>query len=111
MQRVVLRKCIKRAQSYLFALKCEKVPLQIEFTAFAAKKPQPLCETWNEMGLEKRNCGHRLIMHSITHRGGGAECEKRVGGGGTAPLQKYKWARLNLSGITKCEKYKLYNTD
>jgi hypothetical protein len=28
-RRVVLRKCIKRAQRYLFALKCEEVPLQI----------------------------------------------------------------------------------
>ncbi len=49
--RVVLRKCIKRAQCYLFALKCEEVPLKIEFTTFAAKKPQPLCETWNEKGI------------------------------------------------------------
>jgi hypothetical protein len=31
-------------------LKCEEVPLQIEFTKFAAKKPQPLCEVWNEKG-------------------------------------------------------------
>jgi hypothetical protein len=35
---VVLRKCIKRAQRYLFTLKCEEVRLQIEFTTFAAKK-------------------------------------------------------------------------
>ncbi len=44
----------------------------------AAKKPQPLCENWNEKGMgEKRNCGHRLIMHSITRRdemwGGGVK--------------------------------------
>jgi hypothetical protein len=44
-------KCIKRAQRYQFALKCEEVPLQIEFTTFAAKKPQPLRETWNEKGI------------------------------------------------------------
>jgi hypothetical protein len=50
-RQVVLRKCIKRAQRYLFALKCEEVPLQIEFTTFAAKKLQPLCETWNEKGI------------------------------------------------------------
>jgi hypothetical protein len=35
-------------------LKCEEVPLQIEFTAFAAKKPQPLCETWNERGIGEK---------------------------------------------------------
>ncbi len=35
----------------------------------AAKKPQPLCENWNEKGIgEKRNCGHRIIMLSITRR-------------------------------------------
>ena len=55
--------------------------MQIEFTTFAAKKPQPLCEIWIEKGIgEKGICGHRLVMHSITHRGG--ECEKRVGEGG-----------------------------
>jgi hypothetical protein len=53
-RRVVLRKCIKRAQRYQFALKCEQVPLQIEFTAFAAKIPQPLCETWNEKGIGEK---------------------------------------------------------
>jgi hypothetical protein len=53
-------------------------PLQIEFAIFAAKKPQPLCEIWIEIGIWRKNeiCGHRLIMHSITHRGG--ESEKRT---------------------------------
>ena len=50
-RQVVLRKCIKRAQRYQFALKCEEIPLQIEFTTCATKKPQPLCETWNEKGI------------------------------------------------------------
>ncbi len=95
-RRVVLRKCIKRAQRYLFALKCEEVLLQIEFTTFAAKKPQPLCETWNEKGIgEKRNCGHKLIMHSITPKGGGRSV-RREWGGGTAPLQDYTWARWKM---------------
>jgi hypothetical protein len=35
-------------------LKCEEVPLQIEITTFAAKKPQPLCETWNEKGIGEK---------------------------------------------------------
>jgi hypothetical protein len=62
-RRVVLRKCIKIAQRYLIALKCEEVPLQIEFTTFAAKKPQPLCEILERKdNWRKRNCGHRLIM-------------------------------------------------
>jgi hypothetical protein len=53
-RRVILRKCIKRAQRYLFALKCEEVSLQIEFTTFAAKKLQPLCEVWNEKGIWRK---------------------------------------------------------
>ncbi len=36
-RRVVLRKCIKRAQRYQFALKCEEVSLQIEFTTLPPK--------------------------------------------------------------------------
>ncbi len=48
------RRVILRAQHYLFALKCEEVPLQIEFTTFAAKKPQPLCEPWIEKGIEEK---------------------------------------------------------
>jgi hypothetical protein len=49
-----LQKCIKRAQHYQFALKCEEVPLQIEFTTFAAKKPQPPCEIWNKKWIGER---------------------------------------------------------
>jgi hypothetical protein len=44
-------KCFRRAQCYLSALKCGEVPLQIEFTTFAAKKPQPLYETWIGKGI------------------------------------------------------------
>jgi hypothetical protein len=53
-RRVVLRRFIKRAQRYLLALKCEEVPLQIEFTTFAAKKPRPLCETRIEKGIGEK---------------------------------------------------------
>ncbi len=53
-RRFVLRKRIKRAQRYLFTLKCEEVPLQIELTTFATKKPRPLCETWIEKGIGEK---------------------------------------------------------
>ncbi len=45
----------------------------------AAKKPQPLCGT--KRTWRKRNCGHRLIMHSITRRGRG-DVRREWGGGG-----------------------------
>jgi hypothetical protein len=87
MRRVVLRKMIQKSSAFIH--------LQIEFTTFAAKKPQPLCETWIKKGTgEKGMCGHRLIMDSITHRGG--ECERE--GGGAAPLH-----RLYISQV-KCKR-------
>ena len=89
MRRVVSENVLKRAQRYhshgmrrsLFANWICNV---------AAKKPQPLCENWNEKGIgETRKCGHRLIMHSITRRNEmwGGWSEKTVEGRGwTAPL-------------------------
>ncbi len=68
MRRVVSENVLKRAERYpsrgmrrsLFANWIHYI---------ASKKPQPLCENWNEKGIgEKRNCGHKLIMHSITRR-------------------------------------------
>jgi hypothetical protein len=70
-RRVVLRKCIKRAQRYQFALKCEEVSLQIEFTTLPPKNHNVFVKLGTKRELEKRNCGHRLIMHSITPRGWG----------------------------------------
>jgi hypothetical protein len=29
-------------------------PFAIEFTTFVAKKPQPLCDTWNEKGIGEK---------------------------------------------------------
>ncbi len=41
--------------SIITRMECEEVSLQIEFYYIAAKKPQPLCENWNEKGMgEKR---------------------------------------------------------
>ncbi len=60
---------------------------------------------WNleqKVDWRKRNCSHRLIMHSITHKEGGGEgrCERRVGGEGGGRLL-YTWARWN--SMTICE--------
>ncbi len=68
MRRVVSENVLKRAQHHhshgmrrsLFANWNHYI---------APKKPQPLCENWNEKGIgDKRNNGHRLIMHSVTRR-------------------------------------------
>ncbi len=96
-------KCFRRAQRYLSALKCGEVPLRIEFTTSTTTSLWNLDRKGN---WRKRNCGHRLIMHSITHRRG--ECEKR--GGGRLLYMDYTWARWNVSGMTICETHKLSNS-
>ncbi len=64
-------KCFRRAQRYLSALKCGEVPLKIEFTTFAAKKPQPLYETWIEKGLEKKELRPQAYNAQYNTQGGG----------------------------------------
>jgi hypothetical protein len=54
MRRVVLRKCIKRAQRYQFALKCEEVPLQIEFTTLPPKNHNLFVKLGTKRELEKK---------------------------------------------------------
>jgi hypothetical protein len=51
MRRVVLRKMFQKSSTLSIHLKRGEVPLQIEFTTFVAKKPQPLCEIWIEKGI------------------------------------------------------------
>ncbi len=88
MRRVVSENVLKRAQRYhSHGMRRSLFANWIYY--IAAKKPQPLCEDWNKKGIgEKRNCGHRLIMHSITHRdemwGGEVKWKDsgRGGGGG-----------------------------
>jgi hypothetical protein len=53
-RRVVLRKMYQKSSALSIRFECEEVPLQIDFTTFAAKKPQPLCETWNEKGIGEK---------------------------------------------------------
>ncbi len=66
-----LRKCIKKSSVLSFAWNAKKSLCKLN-SLHCHQKPQPLCENRNEKGIgEKRNCGHRLIMHSITRRGGG----------------------------------------
>jgi hypothetical protein len=53
-RRVVLRKCIKRAQRYQFALKCEEVSLQIEITTLPPKNHNLFVKLWNEKGIGEK---------------------------------------------------------
>ncbi len=86
--RWVLSENASKELSVIIRLECKEVSLHIEFTTLPTKKPQPLCEKLERKGnWRKRNCGHRLIMHSITRRekmggGGGVKWEDSVGGAG-----------------------------
>jgi hypothetical protein len=63
-----LKKCIKKS-SALSSRGMRRSLFANRIYYIAAKKPQPLCENWNEKGIgETRKCGHRLIMHNITRR-------------------------------------------
>jgi hypothetical protein len=57
-----------KKSSALSHVKYGEVSLQIEF-ATLPPKPQPLYEMKVKRELEKQGkCGHRLIVHGITHR-------------------------------------------
>ena len=43
-RRVILRKMFQKSSALSIHFQMRRSPLQIEFTTFAAKKPQPLCE-------------------------------------------------------------------
>jgi hypothetical protein len=67
MRRVVLENVLKRAQRYP-RVECEEVSLQIEFAKLPPKNHNLFVKTGTKKELEKQGkCGHRLIMHSITH--------------------------------------------
>ncbi len=91
-RRVVLRKCIKRAQRYQLALKCKEVSLQIEVTTLPPKTTTSLWNLERKGNWRKRNCGHRLNNAQHNTQGGGGDVRKEWeegGGGRGAPLHKH----------------------
>ncbi len=86
-----LMKMYQKSSAFSICFEMRRSPFANWNHYIAAKKPQPLCETWNEKGIgEKRNCGHRLIMHSITRRGGGDVRRSEGGGAGGSFTQTYE---------------------
>ncbi len=81
-----LRKCIKRAQRYQFALNAKKSLCKLNSLHCHQKTTTSLWKLERKRDWRKREfCGHRLIMHSITRREGGwGWSGKTVGGGGRA---------------------------
>jgi hypothetical protein len=70
-KRVVLRKCIKRAQLYQFALKCEEVPLQIKFTTLPPKNHNLFGKLGTKRKLEKKELRPQANNAQYNTRGGG----------------------------------------
>ncbi len=77
-----LRKCIKRAQRYQFALNAKKSPCKLNPLHCRHKTTTSLWKLERKGNRRKRKCGHRLIMHSITRREGGGDVRRQWGGGG-----------------------------
>jgi hypothetical protein len=44
----------QKSSTLLIRFEMRRSPFAIEFTTFAAKKPQPLCEIWNEKGIGEK---------------------------------------------------------
>jgi hypothetical protein len=89
MRRVVLRKCIKRAQRYQFALKCEEFPLQIEFTTLPPKNHNLFVKLGTKGELEKKELRPQANNAQYNTQKGGGRCEESWGGEGrAAPLHK-----------------------
>ncbi len=58
----------------------------------AAKKPQPLCENWNEKGIgekELRPQANNAQYNTQGENGGGVKWEDSGGGGQAAPLHQF----------------------
>jgi hypothetical protein len=89
-RRVVLRKCIKRAQRYQFALKCEEVPLQIEFTTLPPKNHNLFVKLETKRELEKKELRPQANNAQYNTQGGEGrgDVRKKWGGGRAAPLHK-----------------------
>jgi hypothetical protein len=63
-----LRKCIKKSSALSFAWNAKKSLCKLNLSHCHQKTTTSLGKL-DETGIgEKRNCGHRLIMHSITRR-------------------------------------------
>jgi hypothetical protein len=49
-----IKKMRQKSSALSIRFEMRRSPFAIEFTTFAAKKPQPLCETWNEKGIGEK---------------------------------------------------------
>ncbi len=83
-----LRKCIKKSSALSLAWNAKKSLCKLNSLHCRQKTPTSLWKLEQKGNWKKRNCGHRLIMHSITRRddmwggGGRVKWEDSGGGGG-----------------------------
>ncbi len=81
------QKMYQKSSALSICFEYEEVSLQIEFTTLPPKNHNLFVKVGTKRELEKkRNCGHRLIMNSITRweEGGGRVMWGDSGGGGGA---------------------------
>jgi hypothetical protein len=68
--RRVVSEMYQKSSALSIRFECEEVSLQIEFTTLPPKNHNLFVKVERKGNWRKRNCGHRLIMHSITRREG-----------------------------------------
>ena len=87
-RRVILRKCIKRAQRYLFALKCEEVPLQLNSLDLPPNNHNLFVKFGTKRELEKKELRPQANNAQYNTHGGGGDVRREWGGGRAAHLHK-----------------------
>ncbi len=76
------QKMYQKSSALSIRFECKEVSLQIEFTTLPPKKPQPLCESWNENGLEKKELRPQANNAQYNTQGRGGEMWEDSGRGG-----------------------------
>ena len=108
-----LRKCIKKSSALSFAWNAKKSLCKLNSLHCHQKTTTSLWKLERKGNWRKRNCGHKLIMHSITRRdemwggGGGVKWEDSGGGGGGRLL----YTNLYMSRVKWYDNtHKLFNS-
>ncbi len=94
-RRIVSWKCIKRAQRYQFALKCEEVSLQIEITTLPPKNHNLFVKLGTKRELEKKELQPQAYNAQYNTQGWGGGVRRSEAGGSFTQTYTGIWAGWN----------------
>ncbi len=91
-----LMKMHQKSSALSIRFECEEVSCKLKSLHCQQKTTTSLWKLERKGNWRKRKCGHRLIMNSITRRGGGGDVRRSERGGGAGSFaQTYIWAGWN----------------